>query len=165
MVFGVVCGVLAACSNDTSTSSTPALSDTTVISTDESTAPTTEAPATDESKWESITAPADCMCSDGSGFTYFVRKADPNKVLFFLEGGGACFSKDTCSPDSTTFKHNLDGTAGMTDTDGIFDFTNPQNPFANYSMVFVPYCTGDVHIGNATTDYGDGVVVHHNGYI
>ena len=26
-------------------------------------------------------------------------------------------------------------------------------------MVFVPYCTGDVHIGNATTDYGDGVVV------
>ncbi|MSX93823.1 MAG: hypothetical protein F2749_10435, partial [Actinobacteria bacterium] len=82
MAFGVVCGVLAACSNDTTTSSTPALSDTTVISADAapaSDAPSTDAPTTGASKWESITAPADCMCSDGSGFTYFVRKADPNK--------------------------------------------------------------------------------------
>jgi hypothetical protein len=29
----------------------------------------------------------------------------------------------------------------------------------------VPYCTGDVHIGNATTDYGNGVVVQHKGYL
>jgi hypothetical protein len=29
----------------------------------------------------------------------------------------------------------------------------------------VPYCTGDVHIGNATTDYGDGVVVEHKGFV
>jgi len=32
-------------------------------------------------------------------------------------------------------------------------------------MVYVPYCTGDVHIGNATTDYGDGVVINHKGYV
>jgi len=31
--------------------------------------------------------------------------------------------------------------------------------------VYVPYCTGDVHVGNTTHDYGNGVVVHHNGYV
>jgi hypothetical protein len=32
-------------------------------------------------------------------------------------------------------------------------------------MVYVPYCTGDVHLGNAIHDYGDGVVIHHTGYL
>jgi len=32
-------------------------------------------------------------------------------------------------------------------------------------MVYVPYCTGDVHIGNLTKDYGDGVVIEHKGYV
>lgn len=31
--------------------------------------------------------------------------------------------------------------------------------------MFVPYCTGDLHLGNATHDYGDGVVVQHNGAV
>lgn len=163
-------GVLVACSDDTSNSRDTAAGDTTTI-TDDQTATgdtgtdATDAPATGDGAWESVTAPADCMCGDGSGFTYFVRKADPNKVLFFLEGGGACFSKETCGPDSETYKRTVGHDGGMTDGDGIFDFSNPANPFADYSMVFVPYCTGDVHIGNATTDYGDGVVVHHNGYV
>jgi hypothetical protein len=26
------------------------------------------------------------------------------------------------------------------------------NPFKEYSMAYVPYCTGDVHIGNAVID-------------
>ncbi|MBL1135963.1 MAG: hypothetical protein HND46_11645 [Chloroflexi bacterium] len=36
---------------------------------------------------------------------------------------------------------------------GIFDLENPENPFADYNMVFVPYCTGDVHIGNREATY------------
>jgi hypothetical protein len=31
--------------------------------------------------------------------------------------------------------------------------------------VFAPYCTGDVHIGDTTHDYGNGVVVHHKGSV
>ena len=27
------------------------------------------------------------------------------------------------------------------------------------------YCTGDIHLGNRTQDYGDGVLVHHNGFV
>jgi hypothetical protein len=35
---------------------------------------------------------------------------------------------------------------------------------ADHSFVYVPYCTGDVHMGNATTDYGAGIVIEHRGY-
>ncbi len=131
-------------------------------------ATTTEAPATAASyvdQWERVVAPADCMCSDKSEYSYFVREADPAKVVFFLEGGGACFDAVGCGPNSTTYKRTAGYENGMTSNEGFFDLDNPLNPFADYSMVFAPYCTGDVHIGNTTHDYGDGVVVEHKGFV
>jgi hypothetical protein len=133
----------------------------------DTTEPTTTEVAVGVEAWESITAPADCMCSDGSTFTFHVRQGDPTKVLFFMEGGGACFSAETCAPESETFKRTSllpEDLAAGTGT-GIWDDDNPENPFAGWSVVYVPYCTGDVHIGNATTDYGSGVVVEHKGYV
>lgn len=103
------------------------------------------------------------MCSDGSPFHYYIHRGDPAKVVLYYEGGGACFSADTCGPASTSYSRTLVG-RGM-DNEGIFDFSNPENPFADYSVVYVPYCTGDVHIGNVNKDYGNGVLIRHNGYI
>jgi hypothetical protein len=125
-------------------------------------APAAQAPA---GGWETVEAPGSCMCSDGSPFRYFVHQGDPTKVLFFLQGGGACFSADTCGPASTSYKRALGPNDPPALDSGIFDLSRPENPFASYSIVFVPYCTGDVHIGNTTKDYGNGVVVRHNGYI
>ncbi len=117
--------------------------------------------------WQKVVAPSTCVCSDNSAFNFFVHRGDPTKVLFYLEGGGACFSASTCGPPKPSFNPNLVGDDGPAKDGpkGIFDFANRANPFADYSVVFVPYCTGDVHLGNAVHDYGDGVVVHHNGYI
>jgi hypothetical protein len=39
--------------------------------------------------------------------------------------------------------------------DGIFDLDNPRNPLRDWSFVFVPYCTGDVHSGSNTAHYTD----------
>jgi hypothetical protein len=36
---------------------------------------------------------------------------------------------------------------------GIFDLAHPDNPFAEYSMVFVSYCTGDLHLARMNTTY------------
>ena len=94
-----------------------------------------------------------------------MREADPAKVMFFFQGGGACFTAETCSFTDGTYKvgtgdgDNPDGGAG------VFDFTDARNPFADYSVVFVPYCTGDVHIGNADTQYTPDLLVHHKGYV
>lgn len=121
----------------------------------------------DPADWEQVEAPADCACSDGSPYHYWIRPADPTRVVYFLEGGGACFSAGTCGPGSSTYKRNLadgaDVAAGAPATGGIFDLDDERNPFADWSMVFVPYCTGDLHLGDNTQDYGDGVVVQHKG--
>jgi hypothetical protein len=182
LAAGALCTALVACSDnaakDASTSvgvgDAPSLS---AVSTDggDTTAPSVGVPVATDSPaitaaeplvWNAITAPADCMCSDGSGFEFFVHRADPAKVVFYLEGGGACFDAATCGPDSTTFKRTVGHGDQLSDvTTGIFDFANPDNPFKDWSAVYVPYCTGDVHLGNATTDYGNGVVIQHKGYI
>lgn len=126
-----------------------------------------EAGAGTDSTWQMVRTPADCKCSDGSPFHFWVRRGDPERVLFFLQGGGACFSAETCGPARPTFTRNLVGEDGgdaeAPEASGIFDLDEPENPFADHSIVYVPYCTGDLHLGNATHDYGDGVVVHHNG--
>ena len=48
---------------------------------------------------------------------------------------------------------------------GIFDASRADNPFADYTFVYVPYCTGDVHLGDATTEYSPELTVQHKGWI
>ena len=88
--------------------------------------------------------------------------------MLFFEGGGACFSEATCDPNgSPTYTVNRDGLTPASLASGLggyFDASNPENPLATHSIVYVPYCTGDVHEGNITTDYGNGVVIEHRGY-
>lgn len=55
----------------------------------------------------------------------------------------------------------------ISDYRGIFDLSNPENPFRDFTAMFVPYCTGDVHVGDATRRYGDDPrawPIHHWGY-
>lgn len=126
-------------------------------------APTTEAALPAVGEWTSIPGGDDCRCSDGSEFELWERKADPTKVVFFLQGGGACFSAETCGPETPSYTRNL--TIGdPPDFDGIFDETNPENPLAGHSIVYVPYCTGDVHLGDRVTEYSDTVIIDHNGF-
>jgi hypothetical protein len=104
------------------------------------------------------------MCADGSPYSYWVHQGDPTKVVFFLQGGGACFDATTCAFDSKTYRVKL-GAADDPDTftSGVFDFTDPRNPLGDYSFVFAPYCTGDVHLGTATHVYGPQLTVQHKG--
>ena len=121
--------------------------------------PTTAAPAA----WTKVEPRGDCQCADGSAFSLWVREANPQKVVFYLQDGGACFSAETCAPENDLYKTRVDdGPAGER---GIFDFADPRNPFADHSVVYVPYCTGDVHIGDADTEYTPGLTVHHKGYV
>jgi len=161
--------ILAACGGGSSSES-DASAETTISSmesssTENAESDTQSSPATFADQWERIEAPADCMCADGAPWAYFVREASPTKVVFFLDGGGACFSAETCAPGGGQFKEAIGYENGFSEANGVFDFDNPENPLADHSMVFVPYCTGDVHAGNITKDYGNGVVVEHKGFV
>ena len=106
------------------------------------------------------------MCADGSPYSYWIHKADPNKVVFFLEGGGACIDINTCAFGSPAYRSSIgarDDPNGF--SSGIFDFNDARNPLADYSFVFAPYCTGDVHLGTATHVYGPELTVQHKGSI
>ena len=137
---------------------------------DENATPTTESPTTTTTTepplaWRQVMAD-DCVCSDGSPYSYWIREADPDKVMLFFDGGGACFSAETCDPNGDpTYSLRANDDLNEAD-DGVFDLDNPENPVADWTMIFMPYCTGDVHIGtNVANDYGDGVVVNHTGFI
>ncbi len=96
-----------------------------------------------------------------------MREADPAKVVFFLEGGGACFDATSCAftESSTLYDWNIGPDDDPALMGGIFDLANPENPFAGYSFVYVPYCTGDVHMGDTTREYSPELTVEHNGWV
>jgi hypothetical protein len=166
--------VFVACSDDSAAPATTSVAPTTVVSTVSTVStvsPATDAPSTDPSTtdaarpagFQRVVPEGDCNCADGSEFALYVRVADPAKVLFYFQGGGACFNASTCKFQGGTYKVTTDGGDNPSDLGGIWDATNPANPFADYSVVFVPYCTGDVHIGDAEREYAPGLVVDHNG--
>jgi hypothetical protein len=114
------------------------------------------------------------MCRDGSPMGIYVRRGSVSKLMIYLEGGGACMSPHFCdhnpsnmnqvfpggSSNGESFGGSLLTVAGLQApyTDGIFDNTNPANPFLNWNEVYIPYCTGDAHFGtNPSGQLPDGV--------
>ena len=105
------------------------------------------------------------QCMQGDEYRYFAKRGSVNKVLMYYMGGGACWDNLTCGGTeltgaicSTSPPDDLSGFAG-----GFADLTNPNNPFRDWHIVFVSYCTCDIHFGDATQDYGN-VTVQHKGY-
>jgi hypothetical protein len=107
-------------------------------------------------------------CSDAPGadpaFQFWARRGVSNNLVIFFDGGGACWDDLTCSvprlkantrEEDGFFKAEIIPGDDPTNMSGIFDLTNARNPVADWSFVFVPYCTGDVHAGSATTTYTD----------
>ena len=179
-------GVVAACSDESSNSSSttaatvapvaavtvPAAETTSpppATAADTTPATTAPAPTTEVAPvagWEEVSAPSECVCADGSPYKYWIHRGDPNKVVFFLQGGGACFDPGTCAFDSGSYKTTIgasDDPNGF--SAGIFDFTDARNPLADYSFVFAPYCTGDVHLGNSAHQYTPELTVQHKGSV
>jgi Pectinacetylesterase len=102
--------------------------------------------------WTRIEAPG-ASCSDGSDFSFWFRPADPERVVIYLQGGGACWSGELCALDrDPTYDPTVDE-SDAPGVEGIFNLENPRNPVGAWSMLFIPYCTGDVHLGSRTVTY------------
>jgi len=150
--------IAAACGDDGGSSQEAGASD-------EATAEDAEPTGQVSSGWEEHVPGGDCQCADGSEFSYWSRTASTDKVLLYFQGGGACFSEETCSFTDGTYLVQADGFELGADGSGIFDFANDDNPFADWSVVYVPYCTGDVHIGNNIQEYSEDLTVNHVGFL
>lgn len=78
-----------------------------------------------------------------------INRSNSTKLLIYLQPGGACYNRDTCQKNPDHFDNNsaqwwLEHVAPSPP----FSSTPALNPFADYSVIVVPYCTGDVHLGN-----------------
>jgi hypothetical protein len=79
---------------------------------------------------------------------------DSDDLLIFLGGDGICFNSVTC-PLTPTGANRKSPNAK-----GIFNFSREDNPVKDYNAIYVPYCTGDAHLGsrpNGHVPYVDGV--------
>lgn len=117
------------------------------------------------------------------------RGADPEDLLIYLQGGGACWNRGTCAPSHAEFGpvcnygadvclfNEFGGTQpvsthvatpdpfpasgqgafvselAMVNRSELLSATLEGNPFRGATAIYVPYCTGDLHSGNATTQF------------
>jgi hypothetical protein len=132
---------------------------------------TTAAVAPADRKWRKVVPGGGCECADGSEFAFWERRANPTNVVFFLDGGGVCFDAKTCA--FTGLNHpgaeaDYDWSIWGEDPaqeGGIFDFARADNPFRDYSFLYVPSCTGDADLGDVTRKYSPRLIVEHKGFV
>jgi hypothetical protein len=137
-------------------------------------------------KWTTVTLPASegASCGNGTPARVMVnRTPKTTKTLVYFEGGGACWDQNACLgkgklsevasnpngvPENYFSKLNL----------GAYGLSTPlitRTPLLgkiftqDWNIVYVPYCTGDVHAGNKVMVYNDAdpanqLVYYHRGY-
>lgn len=137
--------------------------------------------------WQLVELPG-AVCSNGSQYRFwYYDSPTSNSMAISFEGGGACWDYATCSGQAgilgasnpngipadyiTQFKAKYVSPIINGADPGIPPFRSKTNIATNgFDMVYVPYCTGDVHVGNRVVTYTDPnnqqppITFRHNGY-
>ena len=156
----VACGGVDPAAPDASTSDAPATD-----------APSTDAPATDAPEPDDVpdVPPADpvaaatpgawtwvpidgARCMNGSPTGVAINTApESDGLLIFFMGGGACFNADTC--DGAFHRdgfgeNNFRSELTILGAAGPLSRREEDNPFRTWNLLYVGYCSGDVHAGD-----------------
>lgn len=178
---------LAGCSSDPSPGTdagvTPGTDAPIAPGTDAPVAPGTDAPIASTSDagpsadfetpldtWTYVAIPGGA-CANGSAYGVAVNRTDrSDRVMIFMQGGGACYDQITCYllRTATHVSDTLDAGDVVAEAEAMGDYfpahDDTTSPFASATYVYLPYCTGDAHTGSAVTDHG-GTETHHYGGI
>lgn len=146
-----------------------------------------EVPVADGWSWLAVEG---SRCAQGATAGIGIRRGtDPEDLLIYLQGGGACWNRGTCAPSHAQFGpvcyygENLclfEGEGGakplsvhvatrdpfpangqgafvndlaVLDRTELLRATLPGNPFRGATAIYVPYCTGDLHVGDASVEF------------
>jgi hypothetical protein len=121
-------------------------------------------------QWETVELPTanGAACGNGTPYRFFVNRTPLSKnVVIMFEGGGACWDQAAClgqgglgaaNPDGIppNYMHMLNTAMGGL----VTPFTARNDPVQqvqtqSWNIVYMPYCTGDVHTGNKIAVYAD----------
>ena len=125
--------------------------------------------------WETVELPMNsgASCGNGTPYRFFVNHTPlSNDYTLMFEGGGACWDQLACEGQGTYSATNADGIptnylslANAAAGGLVTPFTSRFDPFQgvatqDWNMVYLPYCTGDVHTGNAVVVFDDADPQH-----
>ncbi|KAH7479271.1 uncharacterized protein KRP23_6067 [Phytophthora ramorum] len=107
----------------------------------------------------------DSVTAFSTNSTYFFQvfpnaDLDKSNLMIFFQGGGACTDEETCSFSlqcSLGASATL-ATAATSSSAGVLNRSISDNMFKDWNIVFIPYCTGDVHAGNRILEPYDSSV-------
>jgi len=120
-------------------------------------------------QWEAVELPVSsgASCGNGSPYRFFVNRTPfSTKTVVMFEGGGACWDQGACKGGTLLDAVNPDGVPAnyMSDFDRqaklglVTPFTMRLHPLQSvqtqgWNIVYLTYCTGDVHTGNKVSVY------------
>jgi hypothetical protein len=128
------------------------------------------------SAWKQVKNPASVTGLDGKrhaaacsgypgtdpAFSFWHKRGKSKNLVVYFEGGGACWDNFSCTfpiddrlPAQVPqlYVPQVPANSNPSSYSGIFDAKHPANPVKNWSFVYIPYCTGDVHNGSADRPY------------
>ncbi len=114
----------------------------------------------------------DAVCAHGDPWFGLFRKGTENKVLIEFFGGGVSLDPYTASRGNSLVEKGGFYADNAKNQDFIATLgigrTQEDNPFRDWTLIVLPYATGDFHCG--TNDYpytgldGKQHILHHHGY-
>ncbi len=136
--------------------------------------------------WQTVTMDGDstgAKCADGSDYKFNIKRSvSSSNMVIFLEGGGGCWSYESCDISSGGFTNSglIGGQAGNNFPEGTLLVATQMSlattalrpgyhaKYDNWTKVYLPYCTQDLGVGAITKTYhaedGSGErVMHHHG--
>jgi hypothetical protein len=137
-------------------------------------------------EWEMITSDGSTVCADGSPAAFWVYPGNEDKLFIYFQGpyhNTFCLDAENCDLDHAfpwidpavhlseefdlpTFRDNFADEPQR--LNGVLDHSNLDSPLVDYTAVFIPYCTGDLFMGDSTQTYtrSDGTFfdINHHGY-
>ena len=108
--------------------------------------------------WQSIKIPG-AKCGNGSTYKVWIhKKADVSKLAIEFMGGGACWSQATCLGSKLrAWVFPLISIPALSVFSSERSYLSPAH---DASMIYFPYCTGDVHVGTHIAQYGKHQIHH-----
>jgi len=102
--------------------------------------------------------------SRGKPVPLLAKRGTQDKLLVFLSGGGACWNEETAARPMR-FRGYMTGENMYyfpsyhvyldAFLSGIAAADDSRNPFNDWNAVYLPYATGDLHLGDSVFDYRD----------
>ena len=109
----------------------------------------------------------------GDDYSFYFKKGKRDKLVIFFNGGGACWNSTTCLASLQSALPTYVPSDDLPSNnpllqDGVLNLNNPDNPYRDWSIAYLPYCTGDIHFGSKDTSYvvapGITKTIRHRGF-